>query len=1014
MKSFEIIKVEAAKRNVSLSVVDLRWGVTDKEARTGKVISVCLNEIENSHPFFIGLLGNNYGTSPDLSELDKNPELKERYPWIVKDISDGMSLTEMEMQYAVLRNKANTHAAFFIKRSSKPDNSPRLKKLKNTIAQKYNPHYYEKIPQLCELVSKTVLDLIDELFPMSDMVTNLVRERTAQRAYISNRHSNYLERDSYNKIIDDFIHNDKQHYLVFTGESGIGKSAMIANWIRKNEGHPDFNLAYHFVGNSFSGNSHINILQHLCDEIYDLYDLKKERREGEDIESEARRIMEDICLADKKLVFVIDGINQIDTPADEKLLLWLPVANKNVKYIFSSLPSDETMQTFIRREYRVEKVRPMTKRNRKIWIPRYLIQVGKKLDDEKCQIDRISDWKLSKNTLVLRTLLDELICFGIHEQLDARINHYLSSHSIADFFDRVLQRMENDYSAGKDLVQHALSLISLSEHGLSEDELIAMLGCRKHPLDWNLFFCAFYNYVVVRNGLINFAHQYISDAVVSRYGLDNKKSSKHYRLEIISYFSTHQSSNRGKSELAFQYHKSSDWKNLYNLLLDFESFRFFNNKDQYLLGNYWRSLVNASKGKYQLSSYLQLPHPHDLELSLLLNDIAFFAQFIMADYPTALIIYFKSLELSENLMGTHHPETSSTYNNIGNLFDTIGDYANALKYYKKDYRICKKIAGVKHPDFAISLSNIGETYRNMFQYKMAKRYHKRAMKIRISTLGKAHPQTAQSYDNLGLVYYNESNFRKALSYHLMALIINEHFFGENSPETATSYFNIGMDYESLGQEEKALDYYLKDLEICKRYFGERHTNTADSYNNIGDLCRRNQDYSNALFCHKKALSIRTDHYGRKNYFTAQSHNNLGLVYSGQKDYHNALHHLSEARDIWRDLFGEYNPVVATCYNNIALLIDAQGNPKKALEYLRKALKIQKKVLSQDHYDIAITYNNIASAHLSLCKKKQALRYYYKSLEIFKKHLAHNNHYILETKKQINSINQIRTTVNENR
>ena len=46
VQTFEMLKIEAAKRNVSLSVVDLRWGVTEEEAKSGKVISVCLNDIE--------------------------------------------------------------------------------------------------------------------------------------------------------------------------------------------------------------------------------------------------------------------------------------------------------------------------------------------------------------------------------------------------------------------------------------------------------------------------------------------------------------------------------------------------------------------------------------------------------------------------------------------------------------------------------------------------------------------------------------------------------------------------------------------------------------------------------------------------------------------------------------------------------------------------------------------------------------------------------------------------------
>ena len=135
IKTFDTLKIEANQRNVTLSVVDLRWGVTEEEARSGKVLSVCFEEIEHSHPFFIGLLGSRYGTSPSLSELEKNPELEERYPWIRKDIEDGMSITEMEIQYGILRNSHDVDAAFFIKATpgTVPDDTIRLTLLKEEI-----------------------------------------------------------------------------------------------------------------------------------------------------------------------------------------------------------------------------------------------------------------------------------------------------------------------------------------------------------------------------------------------------------------------------------------------------------------------------------------------------------------------------------------------------------------------------------------------------------------------------------------------------------------------------------------------------------------------------------------------------------------------------------------------------------------------------------------------------------------------------------------------------------------
>lgn len=232
VKTFNMMKVEAAKRNVALSVVDLRWGVTQEDARAGKVISVCLDEIEKSHPFFVGILGNNYGTAPDRSLFQINPELLERYPWLNKAVSDkkeeSMSITEMEIQYGVLRKRAEIDAAFFFRNGNMPDNDKRLTGLKEKIRKKYKPQEYTSPSELCDLVAAEIRGIIDKHFPEKKPVTPLDRERTAQRAYINSWHSCYLPRPRYDRMINTFVRSDKQH-LVFFGDSGIGKSALLAN-----------------------------------------------------------------------------------------------------------------------------------------------------------------------------------------------------------------------------------------------------------------------------------------------------------------------------------------------------------------------------------------------------------------------------------------------------------------------------------------------------------------------------------------------------------------------------------------------------------------------------------------------------------------------------------------------------------------------------------------------------------------------------------------------------------------
>lgn len=48
----------ASARDVMLTELDLRWGITEGESKSGKVMDICFREIENSIPFFIGIVGN--------------------------------------------------------------------------------------------------------------------------------------------------------------------------------------------------------------------------------------------------------------------------------------------------------------------------------------------------------------------------------------------------------------------------------------------------------------------------------------------------------------------------------------------------------------------------------------------------------------------------------------------------------------------------------------------------------------------------------------------------------------------------------------------------------------------------------------------------------------------------------------------------------------------------------------------------------------------------------------------
>ena len=113
--TFPKLRRLAAERDVTLTEIDLRWGISEEESRTGRVVEICLSEIDNCIPFFIGIIGYRYGWIPGKNDICDSINMQDRYRWVYDDIESKISVTEMEMQYGVLRREEPTNAFFYIK-----------------------------------------------------------------------------------------------------------------------------------------------------------------------------------------------------------------------------------------------------------------------------------------------------------------------------------------------------------------------------------------------------------------------------------------------------------------------------------------------------------------------------------------------------------------------------------------------------------------------------------------------------------------------------------------------------------------------------------------------------------------------------------------------------------------------------------------------------------------------------------------------------------------------------------
>lgn len=192
--TFPTLRKLASERDVTLTEIDLRWGITEEESKSGKVVEICLREIEYSVPFFIGIIGNRYGWVPKEEELGEN--VTERYPEVKDYVNRQLSVTEMEMQFGVLERKDDMNAYFYIKEEEEGkeiDNPEMLERLKKAVGDsRYPSSSYSTVEDLAQQVEQAFTALLDKLFPVGN-ISELEKERIGQRSIMRQLCQNYIE-----------------------------------------------------------------------------------------------------------------------------------------------------------------------------------------------------------------------------------------------------------------------------------------------------------------------------------------------------------------------------------------------------------------------------------------------------------------------------------------------------------------------------------------------------------------------------------------------------------------------------------------------------------------------------------------------------------------------------------------------------------------------------------------------------------------------------------------------------
>jgi tetratricopeptide (TPR) repeat protein len=1016
---FPELRERMVERSLHLIDVDLRWGVTEADAEQGKVLDVILREIEASRPFFVGLLGERYGSPPQ----DIPSETLHEHSWLQQ--YPGHSYTALEIIHGVLHNPGVASRSFFYFRDpafiaqvpavvradyEAENENARVKvtALKREIHGSGRPVMEDypcawdqavgRVGGLEAWGSRVLEDLwagICAQYPSErqELAPDQV-EREQQEAFAEERSRIHIGREAEKARLTEHVGGEDSRPVVVTGPPGCGKSALLASWYREyTVAYPEEPVFAYFVGATPDSTEPFRLLRNLCAEVKRRFDLPQDLPEDDkDLPDTLTMLLVavlreagDGTLGARRVVLLLDGLDQIAVRDEGHGLTWLPrYLPRGVRVIASTMEGD-CLQVLRERGAEEIALQPLSVGEQREMVETILRGWGRKLDER--QLEVLLAHPSVGSPLYLRVALEELRLFGYFERLTERITAL--PESVEALFDQVLERLERDY--GADVVGEGLALLAASRYGLSEAELLDLLrheGQEQFPRAlWARLFRGARAYLVQRGELIGFFHRQLEAAVCARYPDHHAAHSR-----LADHFAATPQERR-LDEWPWQLQQCERWDDLAAALSDLAFFEYAWNHDRkYEWMGYWRSL----EGRHGPEESYQAPlaqMEQEEGASLGFADKCFVvARFVddMGLYAAALPLNERALAIREEARGPSHPDVALSLNNLALIYHNQGNYAEALRLHERALAIYEQTLGPNHTDVALSLGNMAEVYTRQGNYEEASRLHRKALAIREQALGPNHPDVAMSLHNLALVYGEEGNYEEALRLLERAQMISEQARGPNHPDVALSLCALADLQRVQGNYAEALRLHERALAIREQALGPNHPDVAWSLNGLALVHLAQGNYEEASGLLERALAIRERLLGPNHPDVALSLNNLAEVQQARGNYAEALRLHERALAIWERALGPNHPNVAHTLNNLAEIQRKRRNRKEALRLNERALAIREQALGPNHPDVAQSLNNLALVHDSQGDYAEALRLDERALAILEQALGPNH------------------------
>ncbi len=835
--TFPLLRTYCNRKGVHFSEIDLRWGLTEEDSKNGRVLRLCLDQIRDCQPFFIGILGGRYGWIPTLADLQKDRQLKENYPEVFESVSESRSVVEIEFEQGMLNEPRPEYQFVYTKQQEK--RHPRVQELIDKVKrQDLTISEFSSLEQLHGAVLLDLQNAVDRYLEKTETVWS----DADQLAFMTERLRSYIEHSSYSSKIDDQLAQERSMTII-TGDSGSGKSALMAHTIERLRQDSKKIVLGHFIGASPASRNSQGIFDHLGEQLKNNYQIDLGSTSTfSSLQDEFAFLLSKIN--DRGAVIVLDALDQLDE--DSQPLDWLPEYLPENVHLIVSTTSGPILKRLRQREWDEFAMEPFDREEREAFVVRYLSDYGKSLTSD--HVTAIASNPKCRNPLFLKMLLEEIRLSAHFVNLDETIDHYLSVKDLDGLFQLMLERMETQL--GREFIKKICASLSASHTGLNVTELGWISETHVQVVQ---HFLQTHSHLLFHIAdRFTLFHKALDQAVTKRY-LSDDQARTTSAATIMEALLRLMDTSRLSTEGVWLALELADDKKLIELFSIPEVFLQVTDK--------WDISRPTQLGSQLLKNCDVVNMAHALEAEWIRLNIDEKKTVQLYTSLAKVLITAGHFEQSLGLLTKINISTLTTleeiveYHNLqGTAYQELGKNDEAMSHYQSALSLIENHNDID-PLIAIEiLQNLGIAEYWSGHLTEASKHFDEILKLCEDT-SKYLDERLGALSNIGAVYYSNRQLLQAEIYYSKALASALNAYSPDDPRLIKKLNNLGIVEVMLARFPQATKHLEEGLKIARQTYGNQHLDVSLATVNLGRLREAQQQYSVAAQLYSNALVI---------------------------------------------------------------------------------------------------------------------------------------------------------------